>query len=165
VVVRQIDGGTPQPAQRFNRQALVQWIEKQLKKEVRIYACYEACGLGFSLQRQLSALGVTCYVVRGQDWDEHGAAQKTDARDAKALCLRLERYVRGNTAAFSIVRVPSEAEEQARSLNRQRDQLVGERKRLQAIGKNGSWSKALPVHVGNKSWWLWRGNWRLIYGV
>jgi hypothetical protein len=30
-----------------------------------VHALYEACGFGFTLQRQLSTLGIHCHVVRG----------------------------------------------------------------------------------------------------
>lgn len=61
---------------------------------------------------------------------------KTDRIDALALCQRLDRYVRGNRKAFRVVRVPSEEEERERALSRQRQQLVRERQRLQAMGRS-----------------------------
>jgi transposase len=60
--------------------------------------------------------------------DERNKRVKTDGLDAKALCLRLE----GNRDALAIVRVPSEQEERSRAIHRQREQLVGARKRLEA---------------------------------
>ena len=38
---------------------------------------------------------------------------KTDPRDATTLCQRLSRYVEGNTRELAVIRVPTEAEEQA----------------------------------------------------
>ena len=43
--------------------------------------------------------------------DERGKGVKTDRIDVLALSQRLDRYVRGNRKAFSVVRVPSEEEE------------------------------------------------------
>ncbi len=57
---------------------------------------YEACGFGFGLQRQLTALGIHCYVVCPQKLDERNKRVKTDGVDAKALCLKLDRFVQGN---------------------------------------------------------------------
>ena len=54
-------------------------------------------------------------------------ASLRDRIDALALCQRLDRYVRGNRKAFSVVRVPSEEEERERAISRQRQQLVRER--------------------------------------
>jgi hypothetical protein len=48
---------------------------------------------------------------------------RTDRIDALALCQRLDRYVRGNRKAFSVVWVPSEEEERERAISRQRGQL------------------------------------------
>ena len=64
VVVKQEGGTNPKPAQRFRKEAFVHWVAK-LKSQGggEIHAVYEACGFGFGLQRQLSALGIRCYVV------------------------------------------------------------------------------------------------------
>src|SRR5207245_2870338 len=75
---------------------------------------------------------------------------KTDGLDAKALCLKLDRFVQGNRAALAIVRVPSEAEEQKRAIHRQREQLVKARKQLEAQGRSLMVNHGLePV----QSWW------------
>lgn len=75
-------------------------------------------------------------MVQPQDWDERGKGGKNDRLDALALCQRLDRYVRGNGKAFSVVRVLSEEEERERALSRQRQQVVRERQRLQAMGRS-----------------------------
>src|SRR5262245_23298767 len=100
VVVRIVDGQTPQPAQRFTPDKFPSWVQKQLALAKRVYACYEAGPLGYSLQRTLTALGIVCYVVRPRNWDEYGTRVKTDGRDAHELALCLDRYVSGNTKAF-----------------------------------------------------------------
>src|SRR5262245_28067133 len=62
VVVCQEGGSNPKPAQRFQKEAFLSWAAKlKQKSEAQIYAVYEACGFGFGLQRQLSALGINCY--------------------------------------------------------------------------------------------------------
>jgi transposase len=95
-------------------------------------------------------MGVTNYVVQPQDWDERGKGVKTDRIDALALCLRLDRYTRGNLKAFSIVRVPTEDEERQRAFTRQRQQIVRERQRLQSMGR--SLLASHGIHVTGK-WW------------
>ena len=136
VVVRQIDGATPQAAQGFGPGAFVAWARKQTELADQVYTCYEAGPFGYGLHRRLSALGVTNYVVRPRDWDEYGQKVKTDKRDARELALNLDRYVRGNQKAFSVVRVPTEAEEQARSRSRQREAFQKEKQRLAAQGRS-----------------------------
>jgi transposase len=136
VVVRQIDGGTPQPAQSFTPAQFLLWAKKQTELADKVYTCYEAGPFGYRLHRKLTALGITNYVVRPRDWDEYGQKVKTDKRDAKELVLHLDRYVAGNAQAFCVVRVPSESEEQARSRSRQRESLQKEKQRLAAQGRS-----------------------------
>jgi transposase len=133
-VCRQIDGQVPQPAQKFGWTECVEWIDAHVKAGAVVHACYEAGPCGYGLHRQLTKLGVTNHVVVPQRWDEQNKRVKTDARDARALCDRLDRYAAGNTTAFSIVRVPTPEQEQRRALGRQRDSLVRERQRCVVRG-------------------------------
>lgn len=156
VVVRQLDGGVPQPAQRFTCAQFLEWARKQTELAERVYGCYEAGPFGYGLHRKLTALGLTNYVVRPRDWDEYGKKVKTDNRDAKALAINLGLYVEGNRDIFCVVRVPSEAEEQGRSRSRQRESLQKEKQRLAAQGR----SHALYYdHRVEGEWWkqaLWK---------
>jgi transposase len=137
VVVCQEGGGNPKPAQRFKKEAFLCWVAKlKQKNDAEIHAVYEACGFGFGLQRALTSLGITCHVVCPQKLDERNKRVKTDGLDAKALCLKLDRFVEGNREALALVRVPSEKEEQLRAIHRQREQLVKTRKRLEAQGRS-----------------------------
>src|SRR5438132_2610297 len=150
VVVKQEGGTNPKPAQRFRKETFLHWAAKLRNQGGEIHAVYEACGFGFGLQRQLSALGIHCYVVCPQKLDERNKRVKTDGLDAKALCLKLDRFVEGNSEALALVRVPSEEEEQKRAIHRQREQLVKARKRLEAQ------SRSLMVNHGIepvKKWW------------
>src|SRR5213083_2170829 len=136
VVVEQVDGSNPKPPQRFQKQAFLHWATKLKQSGAEVYAVYEACGFGFTLQRQLSELGIHCYVVCPQKLDEQNRRVKTDGLDAKALCLKLDRFVEGNRDALALVRVPTEKEEQLRAIHRQREQLVKARKQLEAQGRS-----------------------------
>jgi transposase len=151
VVVCQEGGGNPKPAQRFKKEVFLCWVAQLKQKSgAEMHAVYEACGFGFGLQRRLAALGIACHVVCPQKLDERNKRVKTDGLDAKALCLKLDRFVEGNREALALVRVPTEQEEQLRALHRQREQLVKTRKRLEAQGRS------LMVNHGVepvKSWW------------
>ena len=136
VVVRVIDGGTPQPPQRFQPMEFMLWCAKQLTLAETVFTCYEAGPFGYSLHRRLERMGVTNYVIRPRDWDEYGKKVKTDQRDALAMAQCLDRYVNGNRGAFCVVRVPTEAEEQKRSVSRQRESLQQEKQRLAAQGRS-----------------------------
>src|SRR5438046_3781940 len=133
VVVEQVGGTNPKPAQRFHKQAFRHWAAKLKQSGAYMHAVYEACGFGFSLQRQLAALGIDCHVVCPQKLDERNKRVKTDGLDAKALCLKLDRFVQGNRDALALVRVPTEEEERSRAIHRQREQLVA---RAQAAGRS-----------------------------
>ena len=151
VVVEQVGGGNPKPPQRFQKEAFLFWAARLKRKSGgEVHAVYEACGFGFGLQRNLTSLGIKCQVVCPQKLDEHNRRVKTDGLDAKALCLKLDRFVQGNRAALAIVRVPTEEEEQLRAIHRQREQLVKARKQLEAQGRS------LLVNHGVepvKNWW------------
>jgi len=136
VVVRIIDGGTLQPAQRFTPAEFLVWCAKQLTLAEQVFTCYEAGPFGYILHRRLKEMGITNYVIRPRDWDEYGKKVKTDKRDALAMALCLDRYVSGNREAFCVVRVPTEAEEQKRSVSRQRESLQQEKQRLAAQGRS-----------------------------
>jgi len=136
VVVRVIDGGTPQPPQRFGPAEFLLWVAKQITLADRVFTCYEAGPFGYSLHRKLEKMGVSNYVVRPRDWDEYGKKVKTDKRDAKQLALHLDRYVNGNHEAFCVVRVPSPEQEQERSISRQRESFQREKQRLAAQGRS-----------------------------
>ena len=107
VVVRIIDGGTPQPPQRFEPAEFLLWVARQITMAEKVFTCYEAGPFGYSLHRKLEKMGATNYVVRPRDWDEYGKKVKTDKRGAKQLGLHLDRYVNGNHDTFCVVRVPS----------------------------------------------------------
>ena len=70
VVVKQEGGTNPKPAQRLSKEAFLHWAAKLKSQGGEIYAVYEACGFGFGLQRQLTALGIQCHVVCPQKLDE-----------------------------------------------------------------------------------------------
>lgn len=149
-VCRQVGGQVPQPAQKFGWAECVDWIKAHVAAGAVVYSCYEAGPCGYGLHRQLTALGVTNLVVVPQRWDEQNQRVKTDARDARALCDRLDRYVQGNPTAFSVVRVPTPLQEQRRALGRQRDTLVRERQRC--VVRGHGLMLAQGVHAP-EDWW------------
>lgn len=155
-VVRQLDHATPQPAQKFTPEQFLEWAKKQLRLAQKVHSCYEAGPFGYGLHRQLTALGIENIVVRPQNWDELGKQVKTDKTDALALCQRLDRYVQGNRQALAVVRVPTPAQEAARWPSRQREQMLRERKRLEAQGRSLLLTQGRRV----KGRWWQKKNWQ-----
>jgi len=156
VVVRIIDGGTPQPPQRFTPPEFLLWMAKQLIQAEKVFTCYEAGPFGYGLHRKLEKLGAANYVVRPRDWDEYHKKVKTDKRDAQQLALHLDRYVSGNHDAFCVVRVPTPEQERERSVSRQRESFQRERQRLAAQGR--SHALYYGEHIQGE-WWR-EGVWK-----
>ena len=150
VAVAQYDHLLPKAARRLRPSEFVPWVEGLLRQGHSVHVVYEACGFGFTLYRQLIALGAHCYVIAPRKLDEERSRVKTDPRDATTLCQRLSRYLEGNTRELAVIRVPSQEEEQARYVSRQREQLVHHRQKLEAQGRSLLISQALsaPAH-----WW------------
>jgi hypothetical protein len=84
-----------------------------LGEGLEVYVASESCGLGSGLYRSQIQAGAHCYVIAAQQLDERNTRVKTGGRDARELCLPLDRYLAGNKD-FLAVRVPSEEEERAR---------------------------------------------------
>lgn len=130
VVAVKIDGCAPQRPRSFTPEEFLSWVMRLRKCCKKIYTCYEAGPFGYRFHRTLESMGITNYVIRPINWDEHGKRVKTDSRDCTQMVLCLDGYLRGNDRSFSVVRVPSESEERLRSVTRQRESLMKERKRL-----------------------------------
>ena len=150
VVVRQVDEQASQPPQRFSQEGFVGFVRRQLSQADSVHSCYEAGPFGFVLHRRLVAMGVCNVVVRPRDWSTYGERVKTDGRDAGALCSCLDRYLSGNLGALAVVWVPSEAQEAARSLGRQRQSLVRDRTRIILRGKGLARLRGLSLPA---DWW------------
>lgn len=149
VVVAQLDGCPPQPAQRIGSERFVAWV-KQLREKhpgATFHACYEAGPCGYWLHRELVALGVKSHVVAPVALN---GRRKNDQRDARSLCEQLDRYTRGHTHAFSPVAVPTPEQEQQRALVRHRQAL------LKALGRCAQQGRSLMLQQGHRvrgKWW------------
>jgi transposase len=155
VVCRKLDAATPQPAQKFKPEDFVSWAVQQKEHAEKVVCCYEAGPMGYTLQRQLTAQGITCHVVRPQDWDRHGERVKTDGRDARELAEALARYEAGNRHALAIVRVPEVEQERRRLITRQRESFVRQVRRFGAMGRSHGMSQG---HEISGHWWR-KGPW------
>ena len=135
VVVAQYDHATPKAPRSFAPAEFLPWIDRLLREGHSIHLVYEACGFGFGLCRELRTRGVDCQVIAPQRLDEKNTGVKTDGRDAKTLCLRLDRWLAGNRDALATIRIPTPEEEQKRQIHRQREQFVRQKTKLQAQGR------------------------------
>jgi transposase len=155
IVVAAMADAVLKPIRRFAPSEFLNWVQSQRTAGWNILSCYEAGPFGYGLHRQLAALGVTNYVIRPRNWDEHHGRVKTDRTDARAMLVALDRFVAGQKQALAIVRVPSELEEQQRARSRLRQKLVKERKHLAQHGRG----VALLLGYRLKGKWFGVRNW------
>ena len=96
-------------------------VSREMGRAVAVMSCYEAGYDGFWLHRQLEAHGVRNYVIdpASLQVDRRARRVKTDRIDAERLLRSLMAYLRGEPKVWSVVRVPSVAEEDARRLHRE----------------------------------------------
>src|ERR1035437_2189362 len=112
VVVRQIDGGAPQPPQRFSPRQFLEWAQKQTALAQQVYSCYEAGPFGYRLHRKLKELGITNYVIRPRDWDEYGKKVKQvsvltiDTKSPAWLCRHKRKRVSSAQKGFDLKAPP-----------------------------------------------------------
>jgi len=104
-------------------------VSRETGRAVEVVSCYEAGYDGFWLHRKLEAHGIRNYVIdpASLQVDRRARRVKTDRSDTDRLLRSLMAYLRGEPKVWSVVRVPSVAEEDARRLHRERDRLVSER--------------------------------------
>jgi transposase len=83
----------------------------------------------FWLHRLLERHGARSHVIdpASVQVDRRARRAKTDHIDAKRLLRSLMAYLRGEPKVWSVLRVPSVAEEDDRRLHRERDRLIAER--------------------------------------
>jgi transposase len=156
-VCRQIGDRTPQPAQSFSKERLLVWVKQQVAAGAVVHSCYEAGVMGYTLHRELTALGVR-NVVTAPVKLAGPKRQKTDALDARVLVDRLDRWLRGNRDAFSVVRVPTPEQEQLRAQARLRDHLGRMRRMAEGRGRCLLMAQGFTVE---KYWWR-KAKWDLL---
>ena len=113
-------------------------LENELKKakkvfglaeDTKIISCYEAGRDGFWLHRYFLSCGIENMVVDSSSIavSRRRRRVKTDRVDAKMLLIKLMRYFAGEKKIWSVVRVPSEQEEDDRQLGRELEVLKQEK--------------------------------------
>lgn len=97
-----------------------------------VVSCYEAGRDGFWIDRALRQQGVVNVVVDSASIEVNRRARraKTDQIDARTLVRMLVRWWAGDRKVWSVVRVPTVADEAARHVSRERAGLVQDQTRL-----------------------------------
>jgi transposase len=100
-----------------------------LPDDARVYSCYEAGRDGFWLHRWLTQAGVANVVVDAASIEVNRRARraKSDGLDVGKLLQQLQRYHGGERKVWSVVNVPSVADEDRRQLHRDLLEMKSER--------------------------------------
>jgi transposase len=127
---------------------LVELVARWTAEGHAVYAVQESCGFGFVLHRQLVAAGAQSFLITPIALNGN---RKTDKLDARALCLRLSRWLEGNRDELAPIRIPTEAEQQRREGTRRRQFLKREIRRL---ANRGHGQVAEYCHTSlPRGWW------------
>jgi transposase len=154
MAVVQKDHGNPQAPRKFTRLQLVAQVQQWAAAGVQVFCVEESCGFGFVLHRELVAAGgqsflITPIALNGQ--------RKTDKLDARALCLRLSRWLDGNRDELAPIRIPSEAEQRLREGTRRRKFLAGA---IRSLANRGHSQVAEYCHAQLPHRWWGPRNWQ-----
>jgi transposase len=129
-----------------------------LASEARVASCYEAGRDGFWLHRWLIAHGIDNIVVDSASIEVNRRARraKTDRLDADKLLAMLIRYGAGERRVWSVLRVPTPEQEDARRAHRELGRLGHERtahvNRIRALLVL---SNLRVKYVGGRLWQRW----------
>jgi transposase len=154
MAVAQKDHAHPHAPRKFTNDELVAQVQRWVAEGFQIFCVAESCGFGFVLHRRLAAAGAQSFLItpialNGQ--------RKTDKLDARALCLRLSRWLDGNREELAPIRIPSVAEQQRRETTRRRQFLARE---IRALANRGHGQVAEYCHDKlPHRWWgprLWK---------
>jgi len=141
-------------------------VERKLGDRPQVVSCYEAGYDGFWLHRLLLAAGITNYVFDPASIavEQRHRRAKTDRIDGEVLLRTLMAYLRGEPRVVRIVRVPTEAEEDARRATRERDRLVKERtahgNRIKALLRQKGMAIGKPCRGDWLSWLEEQRDWQ-----
>lgn len=148
MAVVQRDHAAPQAPRKFTPDQLILQVQKWVAEGLVVYAVAESCGFGFVLHRRLVEAGAQSFLItpialNGQ--------RKTDKLDARALCVRLSRWVDGNKDELAPIRIASEAEQRAREITRRRQFLCEE---IRCLANRGHGQVAEYCHRKlPRRWW------------
>lgn len=127
MAVAQKDHANPHAPRKFTREQLVAQVKKWVAEGFQVCCVQESCGFGFVLHRELVAAGAQSFLITPIALN---GKRKTDKLDARALCLRLSRWLDGNREELAPIRIPSQTEQRQREGTRRRKFLADAIRRL-----------------------------------
>ena len=154
MAVAQRGHASAQAPRKFTLDQLVLYVRQGVAEGLQVFCVEESCGFGFVLHRQLVAAGAQSFLItpialNGQ--------RKTDKLDARALCLRLSRWLDGNRDELSPIRIPTETEQRQRETSRRRQFLARE---IRSLANRGHGQVAEYCHFQLPTHWWGPRNWK-----
>lgn len=159
MVVVQQDHAHPKAPRKFTRAQLVAQVRQWVGEGWQVFCVQESCGFGFTLHRELVAAGAQSFLTTPIALN---GPRKTDKLDARALCLRLSRWLDGNRDELSPIRIPSEPEQRKREATRRR-KFLG--RLIRMLANRGHGQVAEYHHVKLPSRWWGARNWKKLDGL
>ena len=153
MAVAQKDHASAQAPRKFSRAQLVAQVRQWVAAGLQVFCVQESCGFGFVLHRELAAAGAQSFLITPIALN---GKRKTDKLDARALCLRLSRWLDGNRDELAPIRIPTEAEQRQREGTRRR-KFLG--RQVRALANRGHGQVAEYCHVQLPSRWWGARNW------
>ena len=154
MAVAQKDHASPHAPRKFAREELVAQVKRWVGEGCQVFCVEESCGFGFVLHRQLVAAGAQSFLITPVALN---GKRKTDKLDARALCLRLSRWLDGNRDELSPIRIPSEAEQHRREGTRRRQFLA---RAIRSLANRGHGQVAEYCHAKLPHRWWGARNWQ-----
>src|SRR5438094_9057737 len=133
-VAIQCGRGVIGPAVKWSREQLLQWVKEKRARGEAVHTVYESCGFGYTLHEQLIAAGARSFVTTPMRLNLE-RRRKNDRMDARESCVRLSRYLDGQSHELRPIRIPSRSEQQRRELGRQREFWKRQVRRLENHGR------------------------------
>jgi transposase len=153
MAVAQKDHANPHAPRKFTRDQLVAQVKKWGTEGFQVFCVQESCGFGFVLHRELVAAGAQSFLITPIPLN---GKRKTDKLDARALCLRLSRWLDGHRDELAPIRIPSEAEQRRREGTRRRKFLAGA---IRSLANRGHAQVSEYCHAQRPHRWWGPRNW------
>jgi transposase len=154
MVVVQKEHSNPQAPRKFTNDALVEQVRRWTAEGLQVFFVSESCGFGFVLHRRLVAAGAQSFLITPMALN---GKRKTDKLDARALCLRLSRWLDGNREELSPIRIPSEVEQRQREGTRRRQFLT---RQIRSLANRGHGQVTEYCHLSLPHHWWGPRNWK-----
>jgi transposase len=154
MAVAQKDHANPHAPRKLTREQLVAQVRRWTAEGFQVFCVQESCGFGFVLHRELMAAGAQSFLITPIALN---GKRKTDKLDARALCLRLSRWLDGNRDELSPIRIPTQAEQRKREGTRRRQFLA---RQIRCLANRGHGQVAEYCHTKLPHNWWGPRNWK-----